>query len=157
MEWFFRLAAKRRPDVKLHHLMAWTILRIPFLRARVYVLLKSRQDPPIRGMQALWRVLSGTLSVSRRVSANYVKATHEYTLDDIDGRWATSLAEPGDDVLLQRDAFYRYALQEPKGYVDSFIMLPWMSIEEKKSYMDLDEAPVWILSVEWGFNIKEAP
>lgn len=157
MDWLFRLAAKRRPDIKRPHLLAWTFLRLPLLRARVYVLLKSRQDPPVRGVQALWRVLAGKMDFGRRVSADYVKATHEYMLGDIDGRWATCLTQPGDDVLLQRDAHYRYALQAPKEYGDSFIMLPWMSIEEKKSYMDLDEAPVWILSVEWGFGMGEAP
>lgn len=157
MEWFLRLAAKRRPDVKLHHMMAWTLLRIPFLRARVCVLLKSRQDPPMRGVQSLWRILNGKLSFSRRVSANYIKATHEYMLGDIDGRWATYLAQPGDDILLQRDAYYRYALQEPVAFADTLVMLPWMSIEEKKTYMDLDEAPVWILTVDWGLNIGNTP
>lgn len=156
MEWFFRLAAKRRPDVKLAHLLAWTFLRIPLLRARVYVLLKSRQDPPVRGVQALWRVLEGKMIIGRRVPADYVKATHEYVLGDIDGKWANYLTQPGDDILLQRDAHYRYSLQEPIAYTDGLLMLPWMTIEEKKSYMHLTEAPVWVLCVEWGFGIGDA-
>lgn len=156
MEWFFRLAAKRRPDVKLHRLMAWTILRIPFLRARVYVLLKSRQDPPIRGQQALWRVLAGNMSFSKRVHARYIKATHEYLLGDVDGTWASTLAQPGDEFVLQRDGLYRYSLGDPTPPEGKLLMLPWMSIEEKKAYMHLEEAPVWVLCIEWGFGLKEA-
>jgi hypothetical protein len=151
--WFYRLANKRRPDVKFSHLMAWTLFKIPLLRARVYVLLKSRNDPPIRGQQALWSVLAGALNFGKRVHARYIKATHERILDEVDGRWAMSEATVGDQIQLRKDELYRYSLNDPASHEESALSLQWMTPTEREACMHLDEAPVWILCVEWGLHV----